>query len=439
MHAMSKRVVLGAALVLALGAVMSSAGAVERVTFTKDVLPILQDNCQTCHRPSGMNMSGMVAPMSLMTYEEVRPWAKSIAKSVAAGEMPPWDAGKEFHGKFRNERILTDEQMQTIVTWVEQRAPRGNPKDAPEPIQFSTTGWNLGTPDLIVDFPEPYFVADEVEDLYHNVSLQLTKEQHGEDQWIKWIEFKPGSEVVHHIIGYAGSPDDTEAAASAQEGEQTRGMLGGNAPGTDVAAFQDGFGIHLPAEASMTFAMHYHKEAGPGTGVFDSSQMGIKFQDKDMVVSHPVETFPAAHGAFEIPPGADNWKVGGSHTFKEDTLLISMMPHMHLRGKAAKYTAVYPDGSEELLLDVPEYDFNWQSFYELNESKLLPAGTRVEMEFWFDNSYERGEQIGFDPERPIHFGGPTTDEMDLAWMTVAPAKAIDVASNSQNAGETGDE
>jgi hypothetical protein len=198
-------------------------------------------------------------------------------------------------------------------------------------------------------------------------------------------------------------------------------MLGGNAPGTDVSAFEDGFGINLPAEAHVTFAMHYHKESGPGTGVLDKSAMGIKFHDADKPVTHPINVFPASHGAFEVPPGVADWKVGGAFTFKEDTLLLSLMPHMHLRGKSAKYTAYFPNGESEVMLDVPEYDFNWQSSYELHEPRLMPAGTRMEMEFVYDNSLELAERVGFNSERPIHFGGPTTDEMDLAWMTVAPA------------------
>jgi hypothetical protein len=422
---MMKHWMASGATVLALTIAVGTWGeGVARPTFTKDVLPIMQENCQTCHRPSGTNMSGMVAPMSLMTYQEVRPWAKSIAKIVDARQMPPWHASPEFWGKFSNERVLTEDEIATIVNWVEQGARRGNPQDAPEPIKWSETGWNLGMPDLVVDFPEPFFVADEVEDLYHNVSVQLSEQQHPEDRWIKWIEFKPGSEVVHHIIGYAHEGTDPEAQTAGEEGAVTRGMLGGNAPGTDTTAFPDSFGVKLPKNAVVTFAMHYHKEAGPGTGVMDSSQMGIKFQPKDQVVSHPVEISTIAHGAFEIPPNVSDWRVGASRTFNEDTWLISMMPHMHLRGKSATYTAYYPDGTSEVLLDVPHYDFNWQSFYECAEPKLIPAGTRIEMDLRYDNSKELADQVGFDSTRAVRFGGPTTDEMDLAWITIAPKAPI---------------
>jgi hypothetical protein len=373
---------------IALGAVgvagIAAAEVPQQVTFTKDVLPILQRECQTCHRPSGLNMSGMIAPMSLMDYTEVRPWAKSIARVVENRTMPPWHASEEFNGVFRNERTLTNDEIATIERWIEQGAQRGNPKDAPEPAKFDESGWNLGQPDLVVSFPEPYFVEDDVEDLYHNISLQLSEEQLPKDRWISSIEFKPGSEVVHHIIGYAHAPGDDVVAGE----EATRGMLGGNAPGTDVAQYPEGFGIKLPRGTTLTFAMHYHKEAGPGTGVWDNSQMGFKFHPEDMAIEHPVDITTIAHGTFEVPPRTDTWKVGASRLFEEDTLLLSMMPHMHLRGKAARYTAFYPDGTSQVLLDVPVYDFNWQTQYDLNEPKLIPRGTRIEMELWYDNSDE---------------------------------------------------
>lgn len=405
------RAVVGTALALA---VAMSGVAQAQVTFTKDVLPILQENCQTCHRPSGTNLSGMIAPMSLMSYKEVRPWAKAIVKSIQAKQMPPWDASEKFNGHFRNERTLTAEEIDTISSWVSQGAKRGNAADAPAPIEFSSTGWNLGEPDIVVDFAEPFFVGDDVEDLYHNITTILTEEQLSEDRWISAVEFKPGSEVVHHIIGHATDPN--------AEGNRTaRGMIGGNAPGADQEEFPAGYGIKLKKGSAITFAMHYHKESGAGTGTYDSSQIGIKLHPKDMDVTHPVDISTISYGGFEIPPFAKSWRVGSSRLFTEDMHLIGMLPHMHLRGKSAKYTAFYPDGTSEDLLDVPEYDFNWQTGYKYAVNKLIPAGTRIEMEFYFENSEERADLAGIDPSRTIRFGGPTTDEMDLAWITIAPA------------------
>lgn len=396
------------------------------VTFTKNVLPILQENCQTCHRSAGMNLSGMVAPMSFMSYEEVRPWARAIARAVKTQEMPPWDAADYLDGTFANERTLTKEEIDTILSWVQTGARRGNPADAPEPVEFSDTGWNFGEPDLVVEFEEPFFVPDGVEDLYHNVTVKLTEDMLPEDRWIRSVEFKPGSDVVHHIIGYASMPG--EGGDRSEEGRNTRGMIGGNAPGTDQAEFPDGYGILLKKGSEVTFAMHYHKEAGPGTGKLDSSQIGFQFHGKDEAVTHPIDIYPIAHRRFEIPPYHAKWRVGAAEIFEKDTHLMGLMPHMHLRGRAAKYTAFYPDGTSEVLLDVPEYDFNWQTGYEYPEPKLIPAGTRVEMELWFTNTEERGQLAGIDPSRAVRFGGPTTDEMDLAWITVAPAEPIEVGS-----------
>lgn len=416
MHYLTKKAALSAALV---GASFAGTAQAE-ITFTKDVMPILQENCQTCHRPSGINLSGMVAPMSLMTYEEVRPWAKAMVKAVNEKVMPPWDASEKYHGVFRNERTLTEEEIATLNNWVAQGAKRGNPQDAPAPIKFSETGWNFGQPDLVVDFPEPFFVKDEVEDLYENITTQLTDEQLPTDRWIRSVEFKPGSDVVHHIIGHVTSKEHA--------GDTSRGMIGGNAPGADQSQWPEGYGIEIKKGSAVTFAMHYHKESGPGTGKWDSSQIGFQFHEEGATVSHPVTIFPVAHGAFEIPPHAKRWKVGASHTFEEDTIVLSMLPHMHLRGTEAKYTAFYPDGTSEQLLHVPNWDFNWQTGYDYADPRTLPAGTRVEMEFWYDNSDERGAAAGFDSSEAIRFGGPTTDEMDLAWMTVAPKKAVEMPS-----------
>lgn len=414
-----------AAVGAALSALAMSASA--ELTFTRDVLPILQENCQTCHRPAGTNLSGMIAPMSLMTYEEVRPWAKSIVKAIESKEMPPWDASEKYHGVFQNERTLTDDQIALVRDWVAQGAKRGNPTDAPDPVQWSETGWNFGTPDLVVDFPEPYFVADEVEDLYYDIHTTLTEEQLPSDKWISGIEFKPGSEVVHHIIGHAYAPGE--------EKNERRGMLGGNAPGADESSWPEGFGIELKKGSTIRFAMHYHKEPGPGTGMYDSSQIGLQFHEQP--ATHPIEVSPIAHGKFEIPPYHDGWRVGASRTFDEDTYLLSMLPHMHLRGTYAKYTAFFPDGTTEELLEVPAWDFNWQTGYGYPEPRIIPAGTRIEMEFVFTNNEEQAAKGGFNPGRAVRFGGPTTDEMDLAWITVAPVKPTEL-SKTDSAEQTGD-
>ncbi len=410
--------VLGAAVILS-----GAANAAGPVTFSKDVLPILQENCQNCHRPGGQNMSGMIAPMSLMTYNEVRPWAKAIARAVEAKEMPPWHASEEQHGLFKNERTLTDGEIATLLAWVNQGSKRGNPSDAPATPEFKE-GWFMGEPDLVLEFPEPFLVEDDVQDLYHNITVKLTEEQLPADKYVTNVEFRPGSEVVHHIIAYASAPEleelgENEDIESNREALRQRVMIGGLAPGTDPGYYPEGFAFPLVKGASVTFAMHYHKEAGPGTAVYDNSVMALKFADKEP--THLMTVTNIAHGAFEVPPGQKAWVVSGAETFDEDILLVNLFPHMHLRGVYSRYEAYYPDGTMEMLLETPKYDFNWQEYYIYKEPKFIPAGTRIEFEFHYDNSTENAERVGFNPERAIRFGGPTTDEMDLAWYTYAPA------------------
>lgn len=424
--------VLGAALVIAGAPAMAESSG--PVTFTKDVLPILQENCQTCHRKGGRNMSGMIAPMSFESYQETRPWAKAIAQVVDSREMPPWDASPNQHGIFKNERTLTAEEIDTILTWVKQGARQGNPADAPAPVKWND-GWWMGEPDLVMSFPEPFLVEDDVQDLYHNVTLKLTEEQLPEDKWVSIAEFRPGSEVVHHIIAYVADPDSEEYTA-APEGEnveedeeflRSRRMIGGLAPGTDPGYYPDGFGIPVKKGSELTFAMHYHKEAGPGTAVYDNSVIALKFTDEKP--SHEMVITNIAHGAFEIPPRAKDWVVHGAETFDKDIVLLNLFPHMHLRGVGSTYTAFYPDGTSEVLLEVPNYDFNWQMYYHYKEPKLIPAGTRIEVELVYDNSPENAERAGFNPNRAVRFGGPTTDEMDLGWYTYAPATPTEVGAD----------
>jgi hypothetical protein len=221
--------------------------------------------------------------------------------------------------------------------------------------------------------------------------------------------------VVHHIVTFIVEP----GAPLDPENQQLFGLI---APGTDPQQFDDGYGIKLGPGDTVGFAMHYHKEVGPGTGVYDQSLMALKFHDKP--VAYPLEIAPLSHGLFEIPPLHPRWRVGAAHIFDEDVTLLQFMPHTHLRGSAAKYTAFYPDGSTEVLLDVPQYDYNWQTGYDYAQYKDIPAGTRVEWEVYYDNSPETAAEAGFNAERSIRFGGPTTDEMDLGWVTYSTKEAM---------------
>ncbi len=386
---------LGIAGALALAGVAAAAGVDrEQMTFHRDVAPLLQQECQVCHRPNGANLGGMVAPMALTTYEETRPWARSIARLVASREMPPWDASPEQHGLFANERTLTQEEIDVFVDWAKSGAPAGDPADAPEPLEWpSDEGWLIGEPDLVLQFDEPYFVEDDVEDLYIYFKTTITEEMVPEDRYVKAIEFRPGSSVVHHIIVPG---------------------LGGIAPGNDPVIHADGLADVLRAGRDLQWQMHYHKEPGPGTGRWDQSSVALKFYDSEDEVKYKVFNADMGKYDFAVPAGATDYTIQTEWTFPTDSEIVSYLPHMHLRGKAAKYEAFYPDGSHEVLLDVPNYDFNWQTTYLYEKRKKVPAGTRVLLTTVFDNSAENPANP--DPTMTVRWGEPTTDEMSYGFM-----------------------
>ncbi len=390
-------------------------------TFTRDVLPILQENCQECHRQKPINISGMVAPFALTEYAEVRPWAKAISKAVQTKIMPPWFATEEFDGVFRNERGLSEDEIATIVKWVDMGAARGRAEDAPDPVKFRETEWWLGEPDLIVPLPEPIWVGDEVEDWQPNIEVPLSDEMLPADRWIRTIEAQAGSEPVHHIVIYS-----TGGSGGRGGGGFGGKQIGGLAPGAEPTMVQDGYGIHLKKGSNLRLSMHYHKEAGPGTGVWDRSRLGFFFYPDDADVTE-INIEPIGAMDFEIPPGKADWVVGMARTFDRPIRVLNMLPHMHLRGVAAEYTAFYTDGTSESLLDVPRYDYNWQLYYEYPEPRSFPAGTRIEVRLTYDNSTDNLSNP--DPTSPTGFGLETSDEMAFGWMYYAWDEGTGAASD----------
>lgn len=409
-----KGITLGMAAVgMALTSFAAGAAENSRVTFTKDILPILQQSCIACHREGGNNIAGMIAPMSLRTYKEVRPWSKAILKAVKSGKMPPWDATAEFNGIFSNERIISAEEIALIEKWVRTGAAQGNPTDAPPPLGLpENNGWNIGEPDLVVRMAEPYWVADEVEDKQLRFTVEITEEQLPENRWLRAIEWKADSPVVHHIVGGSTAPGEVEFPDGSN-----RQSLGSIAPGEDPTIYPEGYGKILHKGSTIRFGMHYHKEAGPGTGVWDQSMIGFRFWDpeKDPAVTHQVHWNGIGARGYEIPPGAKNWQVGAARTFRVATTLLSLHPHMHLRGQDMKYVAFFPDGTQETLLDVPAYDYDWQTNYIFAQPKLMPAGTRVELFGHYDNSAENERNP--DASIPVRGGALTTDEMFIGFIS----------------------
>jgi len=383
--------------------VATSAGvAADAPTFYADVLPILQENCQVCHVQNGLDLGGMKAPMSFVSYEETRRYATRIARAVESGYMPPWSAAPEQHGVFKNERVLAPGDKQTLISWAQGGTPAGDPADAPPAKHFASneTGWSIGEPDLILTLPEPYLVADEIEDQYVDIPVTISEDLLPEDRWVKAVEFHAGSSAVHHIIA---------------------NPIGGIAPGVAPTVNPDGFGTVLRKGTTVVFNMHYHKEAGPGTAVYDKSSVGIVFYEPGETIEHVVGGNDLGMYQFKIPPNDPNYSFSSSYTFAEDSKILSMTPHMHLRGKAALYTITRPGGETETLLNVPEYDFNWQHTYQFKEPVFAPAGSRVDLTLWWDNSADNPANP--NPNREVGFGQPTTDEMGFGFMNFISAES----------------
>ena len=428
-------VVLTVLAALSVLAVPAHANNEADVTYYRDVLPIIQNNCQSCHRPDGQNLGGVIAPMSFMSYQETRPWARAIAQKVEAREMPPWFASAPT-GVFSNERGLTDPEIATLLRWVEAGAPAGDAADAPPARQFvegESGGWSLGTPDYVFALEEPYFIDDDIYDLNISFFRTLTEADLPDDVWVRGWEFKTGAgTVAHHMCGFVRGPvpdgPSAEEAVAAEGAAGSGQLLTCIAEGAEAVMLPDGYGLRLEAGSTLTYNMHYHKRPGPDTGVW--TQPEIAFYVERRPVTHRVINDSIGNTGFEIPPNHPNYRIGASRTVDKDTYVLTYWPHAHLRAKASRYTAVYPDGREELLLDVPRYDQGWQETYKYKNPKLLPKGTRIDVSFWYDNSPERAARFDFRAdESPGH--GPRTDD-DMALGFIGYAIELDEPANTTN-------
>jgi len=388
------------------------AAAAAGPTFYKDVLPVLQRNCQGCHRP------GEATPMALMTYQEVRPWAKAIKEAVAVRRMPPWFADPHV-GKFTNDRSLSGADIATLTAWADTGAAAGDPAEAPPPVAF-TEGWSIPTPDLVVEMPESFTVPARgtIEYTYFIVPTGLT-----EDRWVQFAEARPGNrKVVHHIIAFIRDPDSKWLREyprgkgfvpnRGSRGEMSGEFMTGYAPGSPPEALRPGYGKRIRAGSDIVFQMHY---TASGEESVDRSKVGIVFARQEP--SYRVLTLAAQNNKFTIPPGAPNHPVDGAITLHAESELISLLPHMHLRGKAMDVRAVYPTGETEKLLSVPRYDFNWQLWYQLPPGKKLPAGTRIEATGYFDNS--PNNKANPDPAATVRYGDQSWEEMMFAFFDLA--------------------
>jgi hypothetical protein len=359
-------------------------------TFSKDIAPIFAKNCMGCHRP------GEIAPMSLMNYKEVRPWAKSIREKVIKREMPPWHADPA-HGEWSNDRRLSQKDLDTIVAWIDGGSPEGNPKDLPQTPKFAS-GWQIGEPDMVFYMPEEFTVPAEgaVPYIYFTVPTNFK-----EDKYIAAMEARAGDlSVVHHIVIYVRDPRESRGRRQ----DIGTGLLGALSPGMTPFIATPGTAKLIKAGSNIIFQMHYTPS---GKETKDRSMVGLKFLKEP--VDKVITTTASWDPRFTIPPHAENHEVKASWTAEEDVTIWSFSPHMHLRGKDYLYRAVYPDGRSEILLSVPNYDFGWQVYYYPKTPIRIPKGTKIETVAHFDNSTKNPQNP--DPSKAVRFGEQTWEEM----------------------------
>jgi peroxiredoxin len=377
------------------------------ITYANQIARILQNRCVECHRP------GEVAPFALMSYDEVVGWGEMIREVVSEERMPPWFANPK-HGQFANDARLTDEEKLAIANWVENGCPEGDPSDLPEPRKF-VDGWQIPQPHQIIYMSEkPYQVPAEGEVAYQYFSVDPGWT---EDKWIQTTECRPGDRsVVHHIIVFVDKP------GGAQDFSE-RGGIGGYAPGARPYIAPEGTAIFVPAGSQLRFQMHYTPN---GSAREDRSCIGVVFADPAKV-KRRMSGGVVGNVSFVIPPGADDHEVTAKKKFARDTILLNLTPHMHLRGKSFRFELEYANGTREILLDVPRWDFNWQLRYELATPKLVPAGTRMHCTARFDNSTEN--LANPDPTESVRFGDQTWEEMMFGFYTaVDPNEQISLAN-----------
>ncbi|MBI3099142.1 MAG: redoxin domain-containing protein [Planctomycetes bacterium] len=380
------------------------------VTYANPVAGLLNRNCVQCHRP------GQVAPFPLDSYEQAKKWALNIAAITRSRAMPPWKPVN--HGTFRDERVMTPEEIDLLDRWVAAGAPEGDPAQAPVPPKIAE-GWMLGEPDLILEAPE-YEVPAEGDDEYRCFVLPTSE---SEDRWVQAVELRPGNlNVVHHIIAYVDTRGAAEKldAADPKPGYLSHGTgpgfipageMSGWAPGTMPYALEDGVGRLLPKGGRVVLEVHYHKNGRPEK---DRTRLGLTFAKKP--VQKRLRWVELINFGFVIPPGKDRFRVTATEVVDRDLHARSIMPHMHLTGREIRVTARFPDGTKQTLVDIRDWDFNWQDIYHFKEPIPLPKGTRLTLTAIYDNS-EGNPNNPNHPPQPLTWGEQTTDEMCIGFIS----------------------
>ena len=398
------------------------------VTYTRDIAPILQARCVVCHRP------GQVAPFSLTRYEEAAKRADWLAQVAEERLMPPWIPGPGDH-RFVGDRRLSDRELALLRIWADSGRAQGDPEDLPPTPVFDDNGWRLGTPDLVVRMTEPFEVPADGPDILRNFVIPLNVD---EDRLVTAIEFRPGNpRVTHHAVLFldAGRTARKLDAADPRPGYDgfggpgflPSGALGGWSVGNTPRHLPDGMGRHLKKGSDLVVQIHYHPTGKPET---DQSEIALYFLDRSVAetLSQPnklVGSFWVADYRIDLPPGETDLPARASYTLPRPVTLVGVVPHMHLLGKSMKATARRPDGTRDVLIDIPQWNYNWQDEYYFERPFRLPAGTVLEVEARFDNS----DANPFNPSTPprrVTWGEGTLDEMMFCFFLATADTSSDL-------------
>ncbi|AMV38890.1 redoxin domain-containing protein [Planctomyces sp. SH-PL62] len=384
-------------------------------TYSRDVAPVLQNNCRECHR------KGQLGPFALDTYEQARKRAGDLAMVVEDRSMPPWKAARGVGPGFQHDRSLSSAEIETLVAWAEAGAPEGDPKDLPGAKVFPDD-WSLeGGPDLVLDIGTDFAIPASGEDIYRCFVLSTDLP---EDVYIAGIEYRPGNpRVVHHILGYVDSSGEARKKDQAEDGPgytcfsgpevEVQGDLGGWAPGAAPSVLPDGVGRSLPRRADVIVQVHYHPNGKPEV---DRTRIGLKFARK------PVKQTLHWNGAFsyglDLPPGESNIEARAEWTVPVDLEAHAVAPHMHLLGKDMSMSVTFPDGRSLDLIRIDDWDFKWQAQYYFEEPIDIPKGSIVRVLAHFDNSSSNPRNPNRDALKRVKWGEATTDEMCIGFIAV---------------------
>jgi hypothetical protein len=387
---------------------MAIAGFAATPTFSKDVAPILFEHCATCHR------AGEIGPMPLLTYAQARPWAKAIRSEVARARMPPWHATQP-HGIFLNDRRLSDHDRATLLAWVDGGAPQGDPKDLPAAPQLSD-GWEIGPPDVVLAMPKAFQVPAWIAVPYQYIKIPTN---FTEDKWVQSIEVRPGARAaVHHVLIVCRPPSESPTwnepfeqvfpdTSFVMPGRELITLAG---PGISAMRYPAGSAVKIKAGSVLSLQIHYRTTGEP---VADITSVGMIFAKEPPRRELHHSAFVNAQ--FVLLPGESNKEVDAAIEFTQDVHIWALAPHTHLRGKSWGYRMVYPDGHSQVILSIPHYDPNWQTYYQFAAPVAAPKGARIEAVAHFDNSENNPSNP--DPRVEVRWGEQSWEEMQFSGIS----------------------